>query len=127
MKYTMTGVPMETFIKRLFWLAWLASVTLGAGRLRARPNATEDEVWQNVCGQDDYVLNTNKPGKLDADYVFGRMMKLEVTFTATTFEITRGKSPRSEYQSWALVYPSVEQLIEATTNSFPGVAVVKEA
>lgn len=120
----MIGVPMEVFIKRLFYVAYKASVVLGAGFIRAINDATEDEVWKNVTTNGDYAMNFNKPNDLNADYVFGKMMKLGVKFTEKEFEITRGDNPRYDYQSWVLIYPTVDKLIEATANTFPNVVVV---
>lgn len=126
--YTVTGVRMDIFIKRLFYVAWQASVTLGMGRIQANPAATEADVWRNIWHAGDYPVRVTpaQPGVVNADYVFGKMMKLAVTFTETMFSVTHGEAPRYDYQSWALIYPNVDKLIDAVVKTFPAVTVLRQ-
>ena len=71
----------EAAVKRAFWLAWQAcGGPLGMGVFQDHPDATEDDVWQNVGCQADYPGSTreSRPGEAYGDYVFGRMMKLSI-------------------------------------------------
>lgn len=112
----------EVVVKRAFWLAWQAcGGPLGAGFLQDNPRATEDDVWDNVRSAGDYpggkaIMSVGAPGEAYGDYVFGRMMKLFLKWDADGVEFS-GDGPRLDYQSWATVYPSYTQLVEAAVKS----------
>lgn len=101
--------------KRIFFLAYQASQVFGMGMLQARPNVTEENVWDNVNTAGDYpcdLSNEKSPTQvtLRADYVFGRMMKLDVTYTDKTITLS-DSPPRPDYQSWCRTYHTTEALL----------------
>lgn len=100
----------EMVAKRMMYLAWQAcGGTQGMGFMRNHPEATEDEVWQNVRTRGDYVRipGQDKPGEVYADYVFGRMMKMGLTYAADSVS-WHDSTPRRDYQAWCGVYRTVE-------------------
>lgn len=120
----------EEVVKEAFWLAWQACGNpMGMGFLQDRPSATKDDVWRNVRSAGDYkvapdhdpakLMGSDKPGEAYGDYVFGRMMKLELKWDATGVEFSGG-GPRLDYQSWSRKYPSYTDLIQAAIKSIGG-------
>ena len=96
--------------KRILFLAYTASGVFGMGMLQARSKVTEEDVWGPAP---DYALDFNtKPGSKYCDYCFGRMMKFGVEYTDDSVTVNN-TTPRLDYQSWARVYPSVEELLIA--------------
>lgn len=109
------GLTGEAVAKRAFFLAFQAcGGPTGMGVLQDNPGATEDDVWKNVLNSGDYVgeYMTPKTGEPYGDYVFGRMMKLGLTFTADTVSCVE-RAPRIDYQGWCRKYPSYEALVQA--------------
>jgi hypothetical protein len=111
----------EEVVKEAFWLAWKAcGGPLGMGFLQDKPNATKERVWEGVYNRNDYPggnnLNTNKPGKVYGDYVFGRMMKLWLEWDDKEVTVPDGV-PNIEYQAWCGVYPDYQSLIAAAVLS----------
>lgn len=108
--------------KRVFWLAYQASGgPSGMGIFQARNNATEEDVWDNVCTAGDYPHGQNVPGFIEpkrpyADYVFGRMMKVGLTLTEDSVEI-QDRLATHDYQSWARKYPYFSDLLIAAVDS----------
>ncbi len=104
----------EVVTKRAFWLAWNACGNcFGRGFLQDNPNATENDVWHNICTAGDYPGRQNeKPGEAYGDYVFGRMMKLVIHYGQDWVEIS-DNTPRSDYQAWCRKYPTYQSLIDA--------------
>lgn len=77
-KIRLIGTDVHTFLKRSFYLLWLACEgTLGEGRRKDNPLADEDDVWNNVVNSGDYPSPSTRCSdhKLYADYVFGRRIK----------------------------------------------------
>jgi hypothetical protein len=108
----------NAFAKRLFYLAWKACGSpLGMGVFRNRPQATEDEVFQNVLSAGDYACNmrSSETG-LYGDYVFGRMMKFGFEVNNGVFEF-RDDDFRPDYQGFARTYPNSAALVDATAKS----------
>jgi len=102
----------EKITKRAFFLAYRAAQVVGMGALQARDNATEDEVWGQVCPL--------KPGTKMAygDYVFGRMMKLTLRWNdGGQVQSITPMAPKPDYQSWCEKYPEYEDLIAAAAAS----------
>jgi hypothetical protein len=67
----------EAVVKRALFLAYQQSRPMGMGFMQVRDDMTEDQVWEGAIGRSDSGgVGTEKPGILNADYVFGRMMKL---------------------------------------------------
>ncbi|MEN6549969.1 MAG: hypothetical protein ABFE07_28330 [Armatimonadia bacterium] len=108
----------EQVAKRIFWLAWQAcGGPLGAGWLQNHPEATEADVWQNVCTNGDYPGNpSSRPGDAYGDYVFGRMMKLTVLYKADEVALN-DERPRGDYQAWCRQYRTYEELAKAALTS----------
>lgn len=108
------GVSPEVIAKRMFWLAWnAAGRTFGAGFLRDRPEATEDQVWVNVQTAADYPgPGHSKPGKAYGDYVFGRMVKLLVDYTDDSIGV-HDDEPQADYQAWCCKYSTYKALAQA--------------
>lgn len=109
----------QTIIKRIYWLAWRASCVVGMGIFQDKPSATEEDVWKNVQSRADYPIQAEKklsPNRWEADYVFGRMMKLYVRIEDGNICI-RPKEFRSDYQSFCHKYPTPDSLMQEAINS----------
>lgn len=104
----------EQVAKRALFLAYNAACLVGMGILQARDNVDEDSVWNNALTKGDYPLRTDttKNKHLFADYVFGRMMKLSLSWDATSVTVPDA-TPRADYQSWCSMYPTYESLVKA--------------
>ena len=104
--------------KRMFWLAYNASEILGMGMMSAVADATEDDVYKQVSGQDshDYISKQGSSEKLNGDYVFGRMMKLTISVDGKTL-LWGNDNTDISYQSWAKKYPTKTELFEAAVES----------
>ena len=76
MKVKIKNAKPEEVMKEAFWLAWNAcGGPLGMGFLQNKPDATKENIWDNVTVSGDYPMPINR-GEVYGDYVFGRMMKL---------------------------------------------------
>lgn len=117
---TITVPNPEAIVKRAVFLAWQACRgPMGMGVFQDRGEQNEEAVWQQAFGSKDYAmshLTGNKPGRMHADYVFGRMMKLSLQWDDKSVTI-RDDTPTSDYQSWCRKYPSYRELIEAAIES----------
>jgi hypothetical protein len=100
-------IDVEAVAKRMLYLAWQAAKVVGAGVMQDRPAATEDEVW-----------STQNPlnGGVDADYLFGRMMKIGFDYDIEMIAIIESEQ-RSDYQSWCTAYPTYMDLLKAAVES----------
>jgi hypothetical protein len=77
-KIRIIGTDVQTFLKRAFYLLWLACEgTYGEGRKQDNPLADEQEVWENILSRGDYDFPpTDSPKhEIYGDYVFGRRIK----------------------------------------------------
>lgn len=112
--YECTKDP-EKVIKRALFKAWKAcGQPLGMGVLQDKPDAAEEDVWNNVQTAGDYPGGpvNNEPNFVNADYVFGRMMKLMLEYEEDVIRYPEGDlSPG--YQAWCEKYPSYRDLLEA--------------
>ena len=108
----------EAVVKEMFWLAWQAcGGPFGMGVLQNKPAATKDDVWNNVATSGDYVGGPHtRPNEVYGDYVFGRMVKLSLTFDTDTIAWNDRKLD-PEYQAWCIKYPTYQALFDAATNS----------
>jgi hypothetical protein len=98
--------------RRVFWLAYQASIPMGMGCLHMTNTETEDSIWAQitqgiVCGQ---------KLKLYADYICGRMMKLGLMIDNCTVSHTGGNL-NSDYQSWSTTYLGIPDLFSAANTS----------
>ena len=94
----------EAVAKRAFFLAYQASHCVGLGFLQAKQSVTEAEI------------TSHGKTSLYGDYVFGRMMKLSLSWDNDAV-IVPDSVPHPEYQSWCSVYPTYASLIDAATRS----------
>ncbi len=103
----------ESVLKEVLWLAWnAAGGPAGMGFLQDSPGATKEDVWKNATGLGDYAMPTSHDGRLNADYVFGRMLKLRLEYSDTHIEVPEHE-PRSDYQAWCREYPTYAALFDA--------------
>jgi len=100
------------------WLAWQAcGGPSGMGVFQDHPGATKQDVIANVVGQGDYPgkpLSSKK--EINADYVFGRMMKLSFSIAKDGLLYSE-YAPTPDYQSWCRTYPTYEALFQAAASS----------
>ena len=100
--------------KEAVWLAWKACGGIrGYGLLKNKPDADKEAVWDNAYEMGDYSGRAGRAeGSVNADYVFGRMMKLRFNIKGDTIEFP-SHEPRGDYQSWCYVYKSYVALFDA--------------
>lgn len=99
--------------KEAIWLAWQAcGATAGMGFLQDKPSAGKEEVWERAYRQGDYLIRHGTPEDVRADYVFGRMMKLNFTVRGDTISHS-DSTPRRDYQAWCREYPTYSALFDA--------------
>lgn len=111
-KYQSVNKPKKV-VKRAFYLAWIACKrTQGMGFLKNCPNASEEEVWNNVQTNGDYpsIKRKKEKRKEFADYVFGRMMKLALEWDGK-YVFYPERKPSISYQSWCTQYENYEKLL----------------
>jgi hypothetical protein len=122
MKITLTTklITAEQFLRRAFYLVYEASEVIGMGALRARSSVTEDQVWENVAMAGDYpgLPDTRHPRTLDADYVFGRMVKWRIRFPGDNEMEFRPAEFDPEYQSFSSTYKDNKAIVDAVMASF---------
>lgn len=117
----------EDVIAEAFWLAYQsAGGARGMGALQENPNATKEDVWENVRNEGDYPGDPNaSDGEYHGDYVFGKMLKLRLWNASESSWFGESKNavavPNTEinrrYQAWASDYDTYEELIrEADSN-----------
>ena len=114
------GNKAEDILKEMFWLAWKSSGVFGMGVLQDKGDANKNEVWNNILNNGDYPggslgLRTDDNGFINifADYVFGRMMKMSVSYNAKNNEISFYDNELSlSYQSWCKDFKSYQDLYE---------------
>lgn len=105
------------FAKRMFFLLWEAiGHTTGAGALQDRPEATEDEVFQNVNTAGDYPGNMNRK-EIYGDYVFGRMMKWGCKLQDDGVISIPDNEFRRDYQGFSHTYKNNKAIVEAASKS----------
>jgi len=105
----------DAFLKNMFFLAYEAcGGTTGMGFMQSNPDATADEVFENICNHGDYsgIGADIDDSRLSADYVFGRMMKLSVEISDKTVTLPDMK-PEVCRQGWAMKYKSYKSLAKA--------------
>ena len=101
------GLNVEDVMKRMMFLAYEASEIIGMGIKQAKMGATEEEVWsQCVMKSEDGYTRAN------ADYVFGRIMKLGMAGCKEKIEIFDPEDIRPERQSWCMEYETCEVLFK---------------
>lgn len=115
MKRTYESAEQATEVcKEALWLAWIAAGgPQGSGFLQNKPSASKQDVWNNACARGDYEAKPREfTGHVDADYVFGRMLKLYFDMPdAKSIEVP-DHAPRGDYQSWCGKYPTYAALFD---------------
>ena len=103
-------------LKEALWLAWVAAGgTRGMGVLQDNPRAQKEQVWDQAYNMKDYSGRHDgmRNGDLNADYVFGRMLKLRIGRPSQTILKISDQQPRMDYQSWCGVYQTYGALFDA--------------
>lgn len=112
-EYASEAVATEV-LKSALWLAFVAAGgPRGSGWLQDRSGATKEDVFQRAFGEGDYLFRRAKGSDINADYVFGRMIKLRVSRPAPKVLEVRDQTPDIEYQSWCGRYPTYDSLFDA--------------
>lgn len=101
----------EAIVSRMFWLAYQAASVIGMGRFQVTDDATEKSVAPTP-----YIAPDGKSLICYADYTFGRMMKMYITFDRDTINISTNKL-QPDYQSWCHRYETYEALKQAAIKS----------
>ena len=110
--------------KRALYLAWVAAGgPRGMGFLQDRGQQDENAVWDQAYEKRDY---NGRPegepaGRIDADYVFGRMLKLRFSVNGDSIDFP-DHEPRGDYQSWCGRYPSFAALFDEAAKQVAAVA-----
>ena len=111
---------LEEVAKAICYAAWQAcGGTSGFGVLQDNPEATDDQVFQNITCQGDYPGREKRAEERSkdssepyyADYVFGRMMKL-LFWIKDDRIIFKNFDPDPNYNGWCHIYPTVNELID---------------
>ena len=90
--------------KEAMWLAWTAAGgPAGMGMFRHNPDANKEAVWGRQGLEPSYV---------NADYVFGRMLKLRFHIRGDTLDIPDDQ-PCFDYQGWCGKYLTYAALFDA--------------
>ena len=104
----------EDVMKEALWLAWVAAGgPRGMGFLQDFPEADKEAVWNNAVNAGDYPMKQNLGDDLHADYVFGRMIKLNIWRKRPDAIEISDSPPRSDYQSWCHAYKTYADLFDA--------------
>lgn len=99
--------------KEALWLAWKAcGGTSGMGFLKNKPESDKEAVWDNAVNMGDYNGRPRMEPGINADYVFGRMMKLRFSINGDSLEFSDSQ-PRGDYQSWCYQYKTYAALFDA--------------
>ena len=112
-KYESAGKAMK-IAKEAIWLAWnAAGGPSGYGFLHDNPTAQKDEVWKQAYEMGDYSGRGGmEESCVNADYVFGRMLKLRFRVKGNTLQLPDG-TPRGDYQGWCYKFKSYADLFDA--------------
>jgi len=111
-KYSSTDEAVAV-AKEALWLAWnAAGGPSGYGFFRDKPSATKEDVWQNAITSGDYSGVRASAERIDADYVFGRMLKLRFRVNGSALDVP-DYQPRGDYQGWCHQYSSFAALFDA--------------
>lgn len=116
--YETKALNPEELAKRYFWLAWKACGSpTGMGKLRDKPDATEEDVWDSVQNSGDYPNGRAKRvvgdvTKLSASHVFGRAMELAIEI-GTNFARVDVDLADPTYQAWSRRYDSPVGILRA--------------
>jgi hypothetical protein len=92
-------------------LAFVASSPVGAGYIQYDPD--------EVLPKDKLLEGIRETKQLYADYAGGRMMKTMIKYEDKGVVVEDGP-PRLDYQSWASVYPTYQDLFTVANNEVNG-------
>lgn len=117
MKITVPASQVQPVVSKFFYLAWKASFVVGMGILQDRPNATEQEVFIHIIRSADYAMPVHGVNnRTSADYVFGRMMKLDISVSRNgeDYDLEVSDSPANpSYNSWAGTFSNPAAILSA--------------
>ena len=100
--------------KEAMWLAWTAcDCSVGMGVFQANDAVKKDKVWEQAYEMGDYSGRGGMDkSEVDADYVFGRMLKLRFHIKGDTLQLP-DDTPRGDYQGWCYKFKSYADLFDA--------------
>lgn len=106
-----SGMSARAVARRCLWLAFCQSQTAGMGFLHTKDAAkiTEEDLERNCLRADD--------GEYLGDYVAGRMVKLAVKYDEKRGVVSMQDNFRPDYQSFAPVYRTPLELVDAAVAS----------
>ena len=105
--------------KEAMWLAWNAAGNPSyMGVFQDNPGASKEDVWDRAYNEGDYTGgHSGRPEYVNADYVFGRMLKLRFDIIGSALEIP-DYTPRWDYQGWSgKRYPTFAALFNAAESA----------
>jgi hypothetical protein len=110
------GTGVEMLAKRMLWLAYQSSRVVGMGFLQERNDVTEDSLWGTH----------SRPGRVNTDYAFGRMMKLYFEMNPVGILSHSSREYNPEYQSFCHKYQNIQALAKAAAESLGATVEVEE-
>lgn len=96
----------EDILKEVIWLAWQADCDC----CETTPTPTKEMVWKKVYNREDIE---RRDLNIDADYVFGRMLKLRIDRPNKTTLVVPDSTPHRDYQPWSFRYSTYDALLDA--------------
>lgn len=113
------GSEPKKFISRAMYLAWSESGVFGMGAFQDRGDQDEASVFKQMDSGGDYggIQFGRQQNDFYADYVFGRMMKLNLKISDDGVEFSGNPRFDPEYNSFAHKYPTIKDLFDATEKS----------
>lgn len=104
--------------KEAMWLAWnAAGGPSGMGFMQNKPDADKEQVWDRAYNRGDYIGgHRDLPERVDADYVFGRMLKLRFSIKGNALDFP-DHEPRGDYQGWCYKFKTYAALFDAAEAS----------
>jgi hypothetical protein len=107
----------QNVAKEALWLAWnAAGGPSGMGHFRDKPTAGKDDVWKNATNMGDYPGARPDAERVNADYVFGRMLKLRFGIKGNAIDVP-DHEPRWDYQAWCGTYKTYAALFDAAESN----------
>ena len=104
----------QAVTKEVMWLAWNAcGGPREMGFMQDKPDADKDAVWKQAFERRDYPgMNGGHWERINADYVFGRMMKLRLSVEGNVINVPESE-PHPSYQGWCHRYKTYAKLFDA--------------
>ena len=104
----------QAVAKEAIWLAWLAcGGPSGMGFIQNKPDADKEAVWKQAFECLDYSgMDGGHWERINADYVFGRMMKLRFSVKGHVIDVPEHE-PHPAYQGWCHRYKTYAKLFDS--------------